>query len=50
MAEVVHRMGFRLRTVVKAKPPKKITETDAICDQRKKRGSRWAIRQRHTME
>jgi hypothetical protein len=30
MAEVLNRMGFRLRKVVKAKPPKKIAETDAI--------------------
>ena len=30
MAEVLNRMGFRLRKVVKAKPQKKIAETDAI--------------------
>jgi hypothetical protein len=30
MAEVMNRMGFRLRKVVKAKPQKKIAETDAI--------------------
>ena len=30
MAEVLNRMGFRLRTVVKAKPQKKIAETAAI--------------------
>src|SRR5918999_1805545 len=30
MAEVLNRMGFRLRKVVKAKPQKKIKETDAI--------------------
>jgi len=30
MAEVLKRMGFRLRKVVKAKPQKKIAETDAI--------------------
>lgn len=30
MAEVRNRMGFRLRKVVKAKPQKKIPETDAI--------------------
>lgn len=30
MAEVLKRMGFRLRKVVKAKPQKKIPETDAI--------------------
>jgi hypothetical protein len=30
MAEVLNRMGFRLRKGVKAKPQKKIAETDAI--------------------
>ena len=30
MAEVLHRLGFRLRKVVKAKPQKKIAETAAI--------------------
>jgi Rhodopirellula transposase DDE domain len=30
MAEVLNRMGFRLRKVVKAKPQKKIKETNAI--------------------
>jgi hypothetical protein len=30
MAEVLNRMGFRLRKVVKAKPQKKIPATDAI--------------------
>src|SRR5262252_11036356 len=34
MAAVLNRMGFRLREVVKAKPQKKIKETDAICDNR----------------
>ena len=37
MAAVLHRMGFRLRKVVKAKPQKKIKETDAIFDNIKKR-------------
>jgi Rhodopirellula transposase DDE domain len=32
MAEVLNRMGFRLRKVVKANPQKKIPETDAIFD------------------
>ena len=32
MAEVLNRMGYRLRKVVKAKPQKKIKETDAIFD------------------
>jgi hypothetical protein len=39
MAEVVNRMGFRWRKVVKAKPQKKITETDAIVDTIKKKPS-----------
>ena len=30
MAEVLNRLGFRLRKVLKAKPQKKIAETDAI--------------------
>jgi hypothetical protein len=30
MAEVRNRMGFRLRKVIKAKPQKKIAETDAV--------------------
>jgi hypothetical protein len=30
MAEVFNRMGYRLRQVRKAKPQKKIAETDAI--------------------
>ena len=44
MAEVLNRIGFRLRKVVKAKPQKKIAETDAIFDniekKTKKRGQR----------
>ena len=32
MAEVLNRMGFRLCNVVKAKPQKKIAQTDAIFD------------------
>ena len=37
MAEVLNRLGFRLRKVVTAKPQKKSKETDAIFDHRKKR-------------
>jgi hypothetical protein len=37
LAEVLNRMGFRLRKVVKAKPQKKIQETDAIFDNVKKK-------------
>jgi hypothetical protein len=43
MAEVLNRMGYRLRKVIKAKPQKKIPETDAIFANLKKRPSR----QRH---
>ena len=37
MAEVLNRMGYRLRKVLKAKPQKKIPETDAIFTNLKKR-------------
>jgi hypothetical protein len=37
MAQVLNRMGFRLRKVVKAKPQQKIKETDAIFANIKKR-------------
>jgi hypothetical protein len=37
MAEVLNRMGYRLRKVVKAKPQKKIKGTAAIFDNIKKR-------------
>ena len=37
MAEVLNRMGYRLRKVVKAKPQKKLKETDAIFDNIKKK-------------
>lgn len=40
MAEALNRMGFRLRKVVKAKPQKKIKETDAIFDNIKKKRSK----------
>jgi Rhodopirellula transposase DDE domain len=40
MAEVLNRMGFRLRKVVKAKPQKKIAETDAIFDNIEKKTKR----------
>jgi hypothetical protein len=32
MAEVLNRLGYRVRKVVKAKPQKKIKETEAIFD------------------
>jgi hypothetical protein len=37
MAEVLNRLGFRLRKVVKAKPQKKLKETDAIFDNMEKK-------------
>jgi len=37
MAEVLNRLGFRLRKVLKAKPQKKIEETDAIFANLKKK-------------
>lgn len=37
MAEVVNRLGYRLRKVLKAKPQKKIPETDAIFTHLKKK-------------
>lgn len=39
MAEVLNRMGYRLRKVIKAKPQKKIAETEAIFANLKKRPS-----------
>ncbi len=40
MAAALNRMGFRLRKVVKAKPQKKIKETDAIFGNIKKKKSK----------
>lgn len=40
LAEVLNRMGYRLRKVVKAKPRKKLKETDAIFDNLKKKTTR----------
>ena len=40
MAEVLNRMGYRLRKVIKAKPQKKIPETDAIFANLKKKTRR----------
>jgi hypothetical protein len=40
MAEVLNRLGYRLRKVVKAKPRKKLKETDAIFDNIKKKTTR----------
>jgi hypothetical protein len=46
MAEGLNRMGFRLRKVVKAKPQKKIAETDAIFDNIEKKPSKRQQRRR----
>src|SRR6516225_10194680 len=48
MAEVLNRMGYRLRKVVKAKPQKKIKETDAIFDNIKKKISLPDTFSKHT--
>jgi hypothetical protein len=40
MAAVLNRLGFRLRKVVKAKPQKKIPQTDAIFANIKKKMSK----------
>lgn len=50
MAEGLNRMGFRLRKVVKAKPQKKLKETDAIFDNIKKRCTSRVIRRCQTLE
>jgi hypothetical protein len=46
MAEVLNRMSYRLRKVLKAKPQKKITDTDAIFDNIKKKTTRSRTRSR----
>jgi hypothetical protein len=50
MATVLNRLGFRLRKVLKAKPHKKIAQTDAIFDNIKKRRASGSRRQRQTLE
>jgi hypothetical protein len=40
MAQVLNRMGFRLRKVVKAKPQKQVKETEAMFDNMKKKTSK----------
>jgi hypothetical protein len=50
MAIILNRLGYRLRKVLKAKPQKKIAQTDAIFENLKKRpasGRRW---KRETLE
>jgi hypothetical protein len=50
MAEVLNRMGYRLRKVIKAKPQKKIKATDAIFDNIKKRPPGRGRGTRQTLE
>ena len=50
MAVVLNRMGFRLRKVVKAKPQKKIAETEAILPTLQKRPRSHASGPRQTLE
>jgi hypothetical protein len=50
MAVVLNRMGYRLRKVIKAKPQKKIEQTDAIFDNIKKRCAGGPIRSGHPLE
>jgi hypothetical protein len=50
MAAVLKRMGCRWRQVVQAKPQKTSKETEAICDHRKKRGTRRGLGRRQTLE
>jgi hypothetical protein len=44
MAEVLNRLGYRLRKVLKAKPQKKIPETEAIFANVKKKTTRAKLR------
>jgi hypothetical protein len=46
MAVVLNRLGFRLRKVIKAKPQKKIAETDAIFDNIEKKTNKRRQRSR----
>jgi Rhodopirellula transposase DDE domain len=50
MATILNRLGFRLRKVLKAKPQKKIAQTDAIFENLKKRRARDRRRVRQTLE
>ena len=50
MAGILNRLGFRLRKVLKAKPQKKIAQTDAIFENLKKRHPRKSRRHRQTLE
>jgi hypothetical protein len=50
MATILNRLGFRLRKVLKAKPQKKIAQTDAIFENLKKRPARDRRRKRQALE
>jgi hypothetical protein len=50
MAVILNRLGFRLRKVLKAKPQKKIAQTDAIFENLKKRRASDRRRERQTLE
>jgi len=50
MASILNRLGFRLRKVLKAKPQKKIAQTDAIFANLKKRRASNDRRIRQTLE
>jgi DDE family transposase len=50
MASILNRLGFRLRKVLKAKPQKKIAQTDAIFANLKKRHASDRRRHRQTLE
>jgi hypothetical protein len=50
MATVLNRLGFRLRKVLKAKPQKKIAQTEAIFENIKKRRVRDRRGHRQTLE
>jgi len=50
MAEVLNRLGYRLRQVLKAKPQKKIAETEAIFANLKKRPDKSGDPRREAVE
>jgi hypothetical protein len=50
MASILNRLGLRLRKVLKAKPQKKIAQTDAIVANLKKRRASNGRRTRQTLE
>ena len=50
MSSILNRLGFRLRKVLKAKPQKKIAQTDAIFANLKKRRASTGRRDRQALE